>query len=166
VASGSAPRRLAAGVVLSDRASAGEYEDRSGPVLRRFLGAWGFEVLEIAVVPDDPRPLEAALDRWHAAGATLGLLSGGTGLGPRDVTPQALDRISDYAVPGIGEWMRIESAKHTGSAWLSRGGAWIRRGALLVALPGSPRALEEILPGLGSIVQHALEMMAGGGHGK
>ena len=165
MASGSAARRLAAGVVLSDRASAGEYEDRSGPVLRRFLESWGFEALEIAVVPDDPAALEKTLDRWHAAGVSLGLASGGTGLGPRDRTPQTLDRIAEYAVPGIGEWMRAGSAKHTGSAWLSRGGAWIRRGALIVALPGSPKALAEILPGLGPIVEHALEMMAGKGHG-
>ncbi len=150
--------------MLSDRAAAGKYEDRSGPVLRRFLAEWGLDVLDVSVIPDDAAGLEAAVGRWLAAGVSLGLASGGTGLGPRDVTPQTLAAWCDYEVPGIGEWIRAESAKHTGSAWLSRGGAYVKRGLLVVALPGSPRALEQILPGLGPIVQHALRMMDGEGH--
>ncbi len=152
--------------MLSDRASAGEYVDRSGPVLSRFLAAWGFDVRAIEVVPDEPARLTALLDRWVAGGVALVLASGGTGIGPRDRTPEALIGWADLQVPGIGEWIRAESAKHTPAAWISRGGAWVKDRTLVVALPGSPRALEEILPGLEPIALHALEMLAGHGHGE
>jgi molybdenum cofactor synthesis domain-containing protein len=165
VASGAGTSKAAAGIVLSDRAAAGEYEDRSGPVLRRFLEAWGFAVREIAVVPDEPEPLIELLDRWRVEGLPLVLTAGGTGLGPRDRTPDVLREWADYEVPGIGEWMRAESAKHVVAGWLSRGGAFVRAPTMVVALPGSPRALEEILPGLEPILRHALEMMEGQGHG-
>ncbi len=150
--------------MLSDRAARGEYEDRSGPVLRRFLEAWGFRVAAVAVVPDDPQALVARLDEWHAAGAALVLTSGGTGIGPRDRTPETLRAWADRDVPGFGEWMRAESARHTITGWLSRGGAWLKDRMLIVALPGSPKALEEILPGLEPIVRHALSMLDGKGH--
>jgi molybdenum cofactor synthesis domain-containing protein len=152
-------------VVLSDRASAGEYVDRSGPVLRRFLASWGLEVRAVDVIPDEPGRLLARLDSWAATGVRLVLTSGGTGIGPRDRTPEALDAWAELHVPGIGEWMRAESAKHTSSGWLSRGGAWLKGRTLVVALPGSPKALAEILPGLAPIVLHALEMVEGQGHG-
>jgi cyclic pyranopterin phosphate synthase len=150
--------------VLSDRASAGEYADKSGPVLRRFLEAWGLELLGVEVVPDEPARLTGLLDRWAAEGVELVLTSGGTGIGPRDRTPETLDAWAERTIPGLGEWMRAESAKHTTSAWLSRGGGWSRGRMLVVALPGSPKALEEILPGLRDIVLHALEMSEGQGH--
>lgn len=155
----------AAGVVLSDRAAAGDYVDRSGPVLREYLDRWGCDVRAVEVIADDGALLSSALERWLAAGVRLVLTSGGTGLGPRDVTPQVLEAWADYAVPGIGEWMRVEGAKHTSAAWISRGGAWVKDRMLVAALPGSPRALEEILGGLGPIVEHALRMIEGGGHG-
>ena len=151
--------------MLSDRASAGEYVDRSGPVLRRFLASWGLAVRTVDVLPDEPARLVNRLDSWAAAGVRLVLTSGGTGIGPRDRTPEALDRWAELRVPGIGEWMRAESAKHTSSGWLSRGGAWVKGRMLVVALPGSPKALEEILPGLAPIVLHALAMAEGKGHG-
>ncbi len=116
------------------------------------------------MIPDDPERLVALLDSWAAGGVRLVLTSGGTGIGPRDRTPEALDRWAEMSVPGIGEWMRAESAKHTSSGWLSRGGAWLKGGTLVVALPGSPKALAEILPGLAPIVLHALEMAEGGEH--
>jgi molybdenum cofactor synthesis domain-containing protein len=160
-----AEARQAAGVVLSDRASAGEYVDRSGPVLRRFLAAWGLDVRAVDVIPDAPARLVALLDSWAAEGVRLVLTSGGTGIGPRDRTPEALDGWAELRVPGVGEWMRAESAKHTSSGWLSRGGAWVKGRTVVIALPGSPKALEEILPGLAPIALHALEMAEGEGHG-
>ena len=150
--------------MLSDRAARGEYEDRSGPVLRRFLEAWGLTVHEIAVVPDDPERLVARLDEWLTAGTALVLTSGGTGIGPRDRTPDTLQAWADREVPGLGEWMRAESARYTVSGWLSRGGGWLKGRMLVVALPGSPKALVELLPGLEPIVRHALSMAEGKGH--
>ena len=151
--------------MLSDRASAGEYVDRSGPVLRRFLRAWGLDLAGIAVVPDEPAKLRRQLGLWHKEGVDLVVTSGGTGLGLRDRTPETLDAWADRQVPGIGEWLRLESAKHTAAAWISRGGGWQKGRMLVVALPGSPRALEEVLPGLRPIALHALEMIEGKGHG-
>ena len=150
--------------MLSDRASAGEYVDRSGPILRRFLEQWGLTVHAVDVVPDEPARLTAILDAWRADGVSLVLTSGGTGIGPRDRTPEALRDWADYPVPGFGEWMRAESAKHTSSGWLSRGGAWVGGRTLVIALPGSPKALEQLLPGLGPLALHALEMLEGKGH--
>ncbi|MBI5500941.1 MAG: MogA/MoaB family molybdenum cofactor biosynthesis protein [Deltaproteobacteria bacterium] len=157
--------KRAGGIVLSDRASAGEYVDKSGPVLRRFLRAWRLDLAGIAIVPDEPARLKSQLARWAKDGVDLVLASGGTGLGPRDLTPETLAAWADREVPGIGEWMRLESAKHTSAAWISRGGGWQKGKMLVVALPGSPRALQEILPGLKDIALHALEMIEGKGHG-
>lgn len=150
--------------MLSDRAARGEYQDQSGPVLRRFLEDWGLTVHALAVVPDEPAQLVAQLDAWAAAGVALVLTSGGTGIGPRDRTPETLAAWADRDVPGLGEWMRAESARFTISGWLSRGGAWLKGRMLVVALPGSPKALEQLLPGLEPIVRHALSMAEGKGH--
>jgi molybdenum cofactor synthesis domain-containing protein len=159
--------------VLSDRASAGEYVDQSGPVLRRFLEEWGLALHGLEVLPDESGAstatasgLRALLDRWAADGVALVLTSGGTGIGPRDRTPETLAAWAEREVPGIGEWMRLESARHTTAAWVSRGGGFQKGRMLVVALPGNPRALEQILPGLRDIALHALEMMEGAGHQK
>jgi cyclic pyranopterin phosphate synthase len=150
--------------VLSDRAYAGEYADECGPVLRRFLEAWGLVVRHVEVVPDDPARLLGLLDFWFAEGVALVITSGGTGIGPRDRTPETLAGWAEREVPGFGEWMRAESARYTPAAWISRGGAWIKNRMLVIALPGSPKALAELLPGLQELALHALRMIEGQGH--
>lgn len=154
----------AAVITLSDRASRGDYEDRSGPLLVERLRALGAELGPAEVRADEAAPLATRLRELAAAGIRLALCTGGTGLAPRDVTPEALALLGARPVPGIGELFRAESSQHTPLAWLSRAEA-VQLGAMLViALPGSSKAVAQGMEILAPILAHALAMMAGECH--
>jgi molybdenum cofactor synthesis domain-containing protein len=148
-------------IVLSDRAAAGERADACMPVMRERLGAV-FEIVREKILPDDPAALQAELiEIADSRAASLVLTSGGTGLSPRDRTPQATAAILDYEVPGIAEAIRAASIKIVASAMLSRAVAGVRNGTLIVNLPGSPKAVGEALDVIVSVLPHALELLAG-----
>jgi molybdenum cofactor biosynthesis protein MoaC len=152
----------AAVLTISDRCSRGEAEDASGPLLSAFFRERGAEVVSSAVVPDDVPAIQAAVRAAVARGATCLVASGGTGLGPRDVTPEALRPSLDREIPGLGELLRSSGAASTRMSWLSRGVAGLVGRCLVVALPGSPRAVRDGLASLDPLLSHAAEMIAGG----
>lgn len=162
------PARLdgvrAAVLTLSDRASTGEYEDRSGPVLVEGLRALGAELDDAEVLADEPAPLTARVRALAGEGVALVLCTGGTGLGPRDHTPEALAALGGRDVPGLAEMFRMQSSFHTPLAWLSRASAVQLDGCLVLALPGSPRAVAQAFDILAPVLAHALAMVAGKDH--
>lgn len=154
--------RRARVIVLSDRAAAGVYADRSGPVLFEALTTLGADVEPVSVIPDSPDALTAALARDGLP--DLVLTCGGTGLGPRDHTPDTLARLFDRPAPGFGELLRSDGANFTPSSWLSRSTAGLIGKTLIVALAGSPKAAREGWEALATVIPHALRMIEGGGH--
>lgn len=155
------PSRRAAVIVSSDRAHEGTYEDLSGPAARGWLHEHGFEVEATAVVPDTKSELVKALEKALTTGPSLIVISGGTGLGPRDITPQVLDDFCDYDIPGFGELLRRESLKFSLNAYLSRCGGWIKDRTLVLALPGNPKAVVEQLGILADLLPHAVKSLSG-----
>ncbi|MHB8461655.1 MAG: MogA/MoaB family molybdenum cofactor biosynthesis protein [Vulcanimicrobiaceae bacterium] len=148
-------------IVLSDRAARGDRADACLPVMREALGEI-YDVVRAIVIEDDPSALQAELiDLCDTHGADLIVTSGGTGLAPRDRTPQATAAILDYEVPGISEAIRADSMRIVRSAMLSRGIAGVRHRTLIINLPGSPKAVAESIEIIASILPHALELLAG-----
>jgi molybdenum cofactor synthesis domain-containing protein len=154
-------RCTAAVVTVSDKGFAGEREDKSGAVVREILEKAGIRVTRTEIVPDDRLVLADLLRELCGAGMALIVTTGGTGLSPRDVTPEATLTVIDKEVPGMAEAMRAESMKITPHAMISRAVCGLRGPTLIVNLPGSPRAAGECLEVVMPAVPHALEVAAG-----
>lgn len=154
----------AAVITLSDRASRGEYADTSGPLLVQRLRELGADVADAEVLADEPMQLAERLRLLAANGLRLILCTGGTGLAPRDRTPEALALVADRHIDGIGELFRSESSQYTPMAWLSRAHAVLIGSTLVIALPGSAKAVAQGMDILAPVLAHALGMAAGGDH--
>lgn len=152
-------------VVMSDRASQGVYEDKSGPVLKNFLEQAGADIVDYRVIPDAEAAIADHICRiCDAEKPDLLIASGGTGPGPRDVTPEAVSGLCDRMLDGLGELLRRESAAFTDTAWLSRMNAGMRGGTLIIVLPGSPKAVGECWDIIAPFLGQALKMIAKQGH--
>jgi molybdopterin adenylyltransferase len=153
---------LLAVLTVSDRCAQRLAVDLSGPKVVAFLRrTWPDAEIQTALVPDDIAEIGDRLMNWSSQGAALILTTGGTGLGPRDWTPEATRRIIDREAPGIAEAMRAQGAELNPMAWLSRGIAGLKSSTLIVNLPGSPRGAEESLIAILPLIRHALETIAG-----
>jgi molybdenum cofactor synthesis domain-containing protein len=147
-------------VTVSDGVAAGTRDDESGRVVEGRLAELGYRV-ERAVVPDEPAQVAAAVRAGVESGARLVVTTGGTGLGPRDRTPQALSTVLEYEVPGFGEVMRARGRESTALADLSRSLAGVAGTTLVVAVPGSPRGALESLAAVEPLLDHALDTIGG-----
>jgi molybdenum cofactor biosynthesis protein MoaC len=157
-------RESIAVITLSDRASAGVYEDRSGALMAAALEGMGAAVRR-RLLPDGIDALADALREEAALGTPLVLCTGGTGFSPRDLAPEALASVAMREVPGLAELFRSASSEHTPLAWLSRSRcALVGDGTLVLLLPGSPKAVVQGLDILGPLLPHALAMMRGAPH--
>ena len=152
-------------LTISDMCSQGKREDTSGQTIEEILPEDKFEVCEKTIVPDDYETIIKTLKRFSdELNVKVVLTTGGTGLGPRDVTPEATTAACDRMAPGFSEILRSESYKKTPNAVLSRGVSGMRNNTLIINLPGSPKAVRECLEIILDILPHAVEMMRGGGH--
>jgi molybdopterin adenylyltransferase len=152
----------AAILTLSDRCSTGERADGSGPALQAWLEGRGVTVDHTEVIPDEGQLISERLTEWADSGRfDLILTTGGTGVSPRDVTPEATERIVDRLLPGFGEVMRMESLKKTPNAMISRAVAGIRKQTLIINLPGSPKGATECISFVWPAVPHAVAKMQG-----
>lgn len=152
-------------LTVSDTRSQGTRPDTTTPLIRHLVEAAGFAVSETALVPDDqPLIQQRLVDLADRKQLAVVITTGGTGFGPRDVTPEATRAVIEREAPGLAEAMRSETAKRNPLAWLSRGIAGLRGRTLIVNLPGSPQAVEECLHVLLPLLPHALEMIAGREH--
>lgn len=148
-------------ITCSDGVTHGTRVDRSGTALRELLVANGCDVDEVVVVPDEIEAIAAAIVRATDDGARLVVTTGGTGIAPRDVTPEATMRVCERLVPGMGELMRARSIEKAPMASLSRAQAAVRGKALVVNVPGSPRGAVENLETILHLIPHALELLSG-----
>jgi molybdenum cofactor biosynthesis protein B len=148
-------------LTVSDRGHAGQMADQSGPAVAGLLTGGGFEVGAVQIVPDEREQIAGALTAAAEAGYDLVVTTGGTGLGPRDVTPQATAAVLDFEVPGLSEAMRHAGLASTPLAALSRGVAGVRRGTLIVNLPGSVRGATESLEAVLPALPHAVKLLQG-----
>lgn len=158
--------RAAAVITVSDRSSRGERPDRSGPVAVAALRESGFVCADPLVVPDGADEVEAAVRDAVRRGARLVVTSGGTGVGPRDMTPEGSVRVITRELPGIAEELRRRGAQEKPAAMLSRGRAGVvdPEGALVVNLPGSPAGVASGMPVVLSVAGHVLDQLAGEDH--
>ena len=161
----------AAVITVSDRSAAGDRADTAGPLAVAELVRGGFKCDEAIVVADGADSVERALWAVLAAGARLVVTTGGTGVGPRDETPEGTARVITQDVPGIAEELRRIGASETPGGMLSRGRSGVVRpvpgitpGALVVNLPGSPKAVASGIPVVLSVARHVIDQLAGGDH--
>ena len=151
-----------AGVLtVSDKGSRGERVDESGQVIKEALVSLGASEIEYGIVPDERPAISAKLRDWSDAGVDLVLTTGGTGLTPRDVTPEATLDVLDRVAPGFAEAMRAYGMKQTPQAMLSRAVAGIRKKTLIINMPGSPKAVKECLEAISPALPHAIETVRG-----
>ena len=152
----------AAVLTVSDRSFRGERPDAGGPLVAELLKNGGYEVTVTAIVPDEQAQIEEKLCQIADSGEIqLLVTTGGTGFAPRDVTPEATLAVCDRLTPGIPEAMRYASMQVTNRAVLSRAQAGIRKGTLIINLPGSPKAAKENLEAVLPAIGHGLEMLSG-----
>jgi molybdopterin adenylyltransferase len=145
-------------VTVSDRASTGAYEDLGGPALKKVAEDAGWQVMAEAIVPDDATRIQETIRSFSRQGCGLILATGGTGIGPRDVTPEAIRAIMRVELPGFGEVMRAESMKITANAILSRSLAAIVDLSLVIALPGKPSGAVECFGLVAGAIPHAVAL--------
>jgi molybdopterin adenylyltransferase len=157
------PKKLRIGILtVSDRSSQGKRDDLSGPALQEMVQAQGWQIKEFGIVPDEMQMIKEHLVRWSDSNQLdMILTTGGTGFGPRDITPEATQEVIEREAPGIAEAMRAESLRITPHAMMSRSRAGIRGRTLIINLPGSPKAAIENLNVIIPIVEHAVELLSG-----
>jgi molybdopterin adenylyltransferase len=154
---------LFAVLTISDRCARGEMTDTAGPALVvRLREQWPEAEIRTLLLGDEEHAIAATLEELAAQGAQLILTAGGTGLGPRDRTPEATRRVIDREAPGLAEAMRARGAEKNPYAWLSRGVAGMRERTLVVNLPGSRRGAEEGWMAIASLIRHGIDVAAGG----
>ncbi|MEM7336450.1 MAG: MogA/MoaB family molybdenum cofactor biosynthesis protein [Chloroflexota bacterium] len=147
-------------LIISDRASRGEYEDKSAPIIQEKLKIYSnWHITHEAIVPDEFEQIVETLTNWSDEGVNLLLTSGGTGFSPRDITPEATKRVIEREAPGLAEAVRAESLKITQHAMLSRAVAGIRKQTLIINMPGNPKAVQENLEFLLPVLPHALDLL-------
>ena len=152
--------QIEAGIItISDRASRGQYEDLGGPALRQVAVARGWKILVETLVPDERRDIQRAIRDQIEKGCHLILTTGGTGVGARDVTPEAVREMALRELPGFGEVMRTESMKITHNAILSRALAAVVDKTLVICLPGKPSGAVECLGFVAAAVPHCIEVL-------
>jgi molybdenum cofactor synthesis domain-containing protein len=156
--------RTAVVITVSDRSAAGLRADESGPVAVAALREAGFACDDARVIPDGADAVASALRECLASGARLIVTTGGTGLSPRDATPEGTARVLEREVPGIAEELRRRGAAEKPAGMLSRGLAGTSGRALIVNLPGSPRAVASGIPVIASVAAHVLDQLDGGDH--
>lgn len=149
-------------ITASDKGARGEREDLSGPTLAKLVQEISGQVVEYVVLPDDQAQLEETMRLWaDERRLDLILTTGGTGFSMRDVTPEATLAVADRMVPGIAEVMRMESLKVTPKAMLSRAIAVLRKGTLIINMPGSPKAVRECFAAIAPAIPHGIEILKG-----
>ena len=151
-------------LTASDRASAGDYEDLSGPAIEKFLSEAVTSPWEVVrcLVPDEQGLIESSLEELvDSEGCSVVVTTGGTGPAPRDVTPEATEAVCERMLPGFGEQMRVISLHHVPTAVLSRQTAGIRGSCLILNLPGSPRSIREILDEVFAAVPYCVDLIGG-----
>jgi molybdopterin adenylyltransferase len=152
-------------LTISDSVAAGKYKDKSGPAVRERCKELGWEIACTAILKDDRNAIEAILQKLaDARESDLILTTGGTGLGPRDVTPEATIAVAERLIPGFAEHMRAEGLKMTDRAMLSRATAAIRGSTIIINLPGSPAGAVESLDAIADLLPHAVAILHGAGH--
>ncbi|MCU4137316.1 MAG: Molybdopterin biosynthesis enzyme MoaB/MogA [Thermodesulfobacteria bacterium] len=149
-------------LTLSDKGSKGEREDLSGKALKDFSEVEGWKVIKYEIIPDEKEQIVEILKIWvDKEKLDFIITTGGTGVYPRDVTPEATKEVIEKEIPGIPEYIRYISYPLTPMAALTRGVAGIRKKTLIINLPGSPKAIKEIFPKLIPIIKHAIEKIKG-----
>jgi molybdenum cofactor synthesis domain-containing protein len=152
----------AAILTMSDKGAEGLRTDASGPALERWLAAQGVATIQYKLIPDDMATIAATLKEWSDGGQfDLILTTGGTGVSPRDVTPEATVQVLDRLIPGFAEVMRMKSLEKTPHAMISRAVAGIRKRALIINLPGSPKGAIENLEAVWLAIPHAVAKIQG-----